>query len=129
MTTLQHRGLRRETDGATAWNILSLYCVATTGKQGSDKKICKYCLNSDGFIHGVRATRGHPGGNKVDPSLLDNVEIPYMWSDYIYHVGSSLCLHAIIHQGLIAAGKDTKEGRQTVLFTAVGHMTDFQEEE
>ena len=29
---------------------------------------------------------GHSGGTKVDPSLQDNVDIPYNWIDYIYHV-------------------------------------------
>ena len=35
----------------------------------------------------------------------------------------------IIHSGLIAGGKDTKEGRQAVFFTAVNPMTDSQEDE
>ena len=30
-----------------------------------------------------------PRGNKVDLSLQNNVEIPYYWIEYIYHVGSS----------------------------------------
>ena len=40
-----------------------------------------------------------------------------------------LCLHSIIQSGLIAGGKDTKEGRQTVFCTAVKPMTDSQEDE
>ena len=92
--------------------------------KGSDKKRFQYCLNSDGFIHYVRAIQGHSGGNKDGPSLLDNGEIPY-----IYHVGSSLNLHSIIPSGLIAGGKDTKYGRHTVFFTAVYPVTDSQEDE
>ena len=72
----------------------------------------------------MRAIQGHSGGNTVDPSLLDNVKIPYMWSEYLYHVGSSL-----IHSGSIAGGEDTKEGRQTAFFTAVDRMSDSEEEE
>ena len=49
---------------------------------------------------------------KVDLSLLDNVKIPYMWSKYIYHVGSSLDLYSFIHSDSITGGKETKEGRQ-----------------
>ena len=49
---------------------------------------------SDGFIHYMRAIQGHSGRYKVDPSLLDNVEITYMWSEFIYHVGDSLDLHS-----------------------------------
>ena len=69
------------------------------------------------------------GGNKVDPSLLDNVGIPYNWSRYIYHVGSSLDLHSVIHSRLIAGGKDTRQGRQTVFFTAVNPVTGSQQDE
>ena len=52
-----------------------------------------------------------------------------MWSEYLYHVGSSLCMHSIIRSGLIAGGKDAKEGRQTVFFKAVDSLTGSQEEE
>ena len=43
-------------------------------------------------MHYMRAIQGPPGGNKVkvDPSLPGKVKIPYNWSEYIYHVGSSL---------------------------------------
>ena len=77
----------------------------------------------------MHAIQGHSGGNKVDPSLLDNVEIPHMWSEYIYHFGSSLDLHSLVHSGLFAGGKDTKEARLTVFFTAVNPMIDSQEDE
>ena len=89
----------------------------------------QYCLNSDGFIHYIRAIQGHYGAHEIDPSLLDNVKILCMWSEYIYHVGSSLCTHSIFHLVPIAGGKYIKEGRQTVFFTAVDPMSDFQEEE
>ena len=77
----------------------------------------------------MRVIECHSGANTVDPLLLDNGKIPYMWSQYLYHVGSSLWMHSIIHSGLIAGGKDTKEGRQAVFFTAVNPMTDSQEDE
>ena len=97
--------------------------------EGSDKKRFQCCLNSDSFIHHLRAIRGHSGGNRVDPVLLDSVKIPHLRSEYLYHVGSSLCMHSIIPAGLIAGGKDAKEGRQTVFFKAVDPMTGSQEEE
>ena len=87
--------------------------------------IFQYCLNSHGFIHYMRAIQGHSGGNKVDPSLLNNVKIPFNWREYIYPVGSCLDLHFIIQSGLVAGGK---EGRQAVFFTAVNPMTDSQED-
>ena len=45
----------------------------------------------------------------VDQSLQDNVEIPYNWIEYIYHVDSSLDLHSIIQSGLIAGGEKIRE--------------------
>ena len=53
----------------------------------------------------MRAIQGHSRTNKVDPSLLRNVEIRNMWSEYIYHVGSSLVLHFTIYSRLITGGK------------------------
>ena len=38
-------------------------------------------------------------------------------------------MHSIIFSGLIAGGKDTKEGRQAAFFTAEDLMIDFQEED
>ena len=106
---LRHRGLHRESHGAIDWNtLLHLLCrylfesPRWTNQMwiehlriGSNKKIFQYCLNSDGSIHYIRAIQGHSGVNKVDPSVLDNVTIPYMLSECIYHIGSSLCLHSI----------------------------------
>ena len=77
----------------------------------------------------MRAIQGHCEGNKADLSLLNYVEIPCNWSEYIYQVGSSLDLHAVIQSGLIAGGKAMKEGRQTVLITAVSLVTDSPEDE
>ena len=134
---LRHRGLYRETDGAMEWNrVLPMLCRHYSEaprwtnqewvdllRRGTDKKRFQYCLNSDGFTHYMRAIQGHSGRSNVDPSLLDNVQIPYRWSEYLYHVGSSLDLHPI-KSGLIAGGKDTKEGRAAVIFTAVNPMTE-----
>ena len=36
-------------------------------------------FNTNGYILYVRAIQGHSGGNKVDPSLQGNVEIPDSW--------------------------------------------------
>ena len=67
----------------------------------------------------MRAIQGPSGGTKVDPPLLDNVEISHKWSEYLCHLGCSRCTHSILQSGLIAGGKDAKEGRQTVFFTAL----------
>ena len=83
-------------------------------QRGSDKKRFQYCLGSDGFLLHMRAIQGLSGGNKVDPSLQENVEIPYNWIEYIYPVGSSHDCQSIILSSLIAGRNDTKERRQTV---------------
>ena len=51
------------------------------------------------------AIQGHSGGKKVDPSLQDDVDIPYHWIDYMYHVGSSNDCSSILKSGLRTRGK------------------------
>ena len=75
------------------------------------------------------AIQGCFGGTKVDSTLLDNVLIPYHWSEYLYHVGCFLFLHSVTHSRLIAGGKNATEGTQTVFLTALNPMSDAQEEE
>ena len=140
--TLRHRSLHRDIDGAMEWNRLlpmlrRYYSEASRWTnqrwtnhlhKGSNKKRFQYYLDSDCFIHYMRAIQDHSVGNQVDPSLRDNVGILYIRSEYIYHVGSSLDLHSTIQPVLIERGKDTKEGRQAVFLTAVNPVTDAQED-
>ena len=72
---------------------------------------------------------GHSGGNLVDSELLDYQEIPLGWKEYILHVGGSFTMHSIMQAGLRAGAKDTKEGRQTVFFTALDPIGDELDEE
>ena len=62
------------------------------------------------------------GGQKVDPTLQDNVMLPNNFVKYIYYVGCPHDLHSIIQSGLIEGGKDAREGGQTVFFTAADPM-------
>ena len=59
--------------------------------RGGVKKRFQYCLepNSRETILYLRAIQVHSGGSKIDPTLQDNVILPYDISDHIYHVGSS----------------------------------------
>ena len=95
-------------------------------EKGSNKKICQYRLESSGYITYMRAIQGDSGGNKVVPSLYDNVEFQYYWIANIYHVVSFHYCNSIFRSGLIAGGKDVNEGRQTVFFTAVDPMNEPQ---
>ena len=76
---------------------------------------------SEALLH-FRAIQGHSEGNQIDPSLQDHVVLPDDFAQYIYQVGSSHDLHPITRSGLIAGGRDAKERRQTVFFTAVNPM-------
>ena len=67
----------------------------------------------------LRAVQGHSVKQKFNPELQDLVKIPEGFFDHINHVGSSHNLHSISLSGLIARGKDGRQGRQTVFFTAV----------
>ena len=62
----------------------------------------------------------HSGKQKVDPALQDLVVVPEGSTDYICHVGATHDLHSIIYSGLIARGREGKQGRHTVFLTAVG---------
>ena len=50
----------------------------------------QYCSNTDGNFLSLRAIQRHSRKNRVDPSLQDNVEIPYAWMKYIDHMGPAL---------------------------------------
>ena len=68
----------------------------------------------------MRAFQGHPGEVRVDPKLQGHVEIPYGWTDCIYHVGvASLGCRSIADAGLVAGGTSGNRGRQTCCFTGV----------
>ena len=73
--------------------------------QGGDEKISITSVQTVSFH-----IQGHSGGAKVGPTLLDNEQIPYKWSEYLYHVGCSLYMRSITQSGLIAGGTDAKEG-------------------
>ena len=87
--------------------------------RGSKEQRFQYCLDAARNLLYLRATQGHSGIPKTDPSWQDHVVIPNGFTEFIFHVGSSHDLHSTIQSGLIAEGKDAKQGRQTVFFTAV----------
>ena len=95
----------------------------------SNEKRFQYCSDSSGRILYMRAIHGHSGGSRDDLSLQDNVEIQYNWIQNMYHGGSSHYCNSVFQSGLIAGGKDSKEGRQIAFFTAVGPMNEPQRDE
>ena len=58
----------------------------------------------------------HAGGITIRPELMNYALIPYNWKEFIFHRGSALNQFSITQTGLVARGKESKEGRQTVFF-------------
>ena len=51
------------------------------------------------------------------PELMGHVAIPYNEKEFVFHRGCSLNIKSILVTGLIAGGRESKEGRQTIFFT------------
>ena len=61
--------------------------------------------------------QGHSGGMIIQPELMDYVLITYLWEKFHYHMGRARDQYSIAEAGLVAGGKEGKEGRQTIFFT------------
>ena len=93
---------------------------------GKTTKRFQYCMNpnsSNQFLY-LRAIQGHSGDNAFDPAWQDNVLLPKVFTEYMYHVGNANELNSMTRNGLISGGKSIKRGRQTVFFTTVNPMED-----
>ena len=78
----------------------------------------------------IYAIQGRTGGVTIQPELMNHVLIPYNWKEFIFHRGSAYNQHSITKTGLVAGGKESKEGRQTVFFTPLDPFgRDTHEEE
>ena len=53
-------------------------------------------------IQYMRSLQNQSGRVPIDPNLKNHVQIPYGWTEYIYHVGSTLDHRSISEGGLIA---------------------------
>ena len=92
-------------------------------ERGRTKKRFQYCLDSNGyFCTCVLFKATLEGAKLIHLCRKDSVKIPDNKIEYIYHAGSSHDCHSVIQPGLIAGGKDTKQRRQTVFFTASGYQ-------
>ena len=136
-TLLRHGHLSREDDGAIEfWRIKEYLRNDSEHSQhwsddmwkskmaggGGNKKKYQYCTDPSGQeILYLRALQGHSGRNPIDPSLQDNVLIPDIFFEYMYHIGCAINLHSIMNSGLIPGGQNLSQ-RQTVFFTSVDPM-------
>ena len=86
-------------------------------------------MNSRNFLLYIRATQGHTGGNLIAPELMGHVAIPDNWKEFLFHRGYSSDVTSILKSGLIAGGRERKEGRQTIFFTQLNPFGDNPDEE
>ena len=136
-TLLRHGQLPREEDGAIEfWRLKddlrnefehSQYWSDEMWKSkmagvGGNKKRFQYCTDSSGTIVYLRALQGHSERNPIDPSPQDNVLIPKIFFECIYHIGCAISLHSIINSGLTPGGQNSIRERQRVFFTTVNPM-------
>ena len=109
----------RESDGAVHWKSMSSKLRYAFPKDGGDssKTRFEFCKNSCNDLLYIRAIQGRTGGEVVAPELVVHVDIPFNWNEFLFHRGRSFNLKSISDAGIIAGGKESKEGRQTVFLT------------
>ena len=76
------------------------------------------CLEQRGQIKYLGAPEGHSGGVRIDPTLHNNVQISFGWTDHMYHVGSTWDYRSVVDAGLLSGGKGDNQ-EDTFFFTAV----------
>ena len=60
----------------------------------------------------------YSGGMIISPRLMNYAMIACRWKQFIiYHVGRARDQYSVAETGLVAGGKERKEGRQTIFFT------------
>ena len=84
---------------------------------GSIKTRFEICDDENGESRYIRAIQGHSSVMVISPRLMKYVMIPYKWKRVIYHVGRARDRYSIAEIGLVAGGKERKEGRQSFFFT------------
>ena len=85
--------------------------------RGSCKTRFEFCKDADGELVYIRAIQGHSGGTFIHPELMNYVPISHKWKQFICHMGRARDRYSIAEAGLVAGGKEGKEGRQTIFFT------------
>ena len=135
----------RETDGAVHWKSMGpelRKAFQTTGghkfsgcdwlqhiyKESKQTRFL-YCKNSRDILMYIRACQGHTGGNVIAPELMGHVAVPYKWKEFLFHRGCSNDVTSILKSGLVAGGRESKEGRQTLFFTPLNPFGDNPDEE
>ena len=77
----------------------------------------------------IRAIQGHTGGNLIAPELMGHVAVPYFWKEFLFHQDVRFNVTSILKPGLIAGGRESKEGRQTIFFALPNPFGDNPDEQ
>ena len=121
----------RETDGAVHLNSMGPKLPTAFQKAGgqkfSDSDWVQYiCERSNRTsVNGsstAKIIQGHTSVNLIAPALMGHVAVPYKWKEFLFHEHT-------LRPGLIAGGRESKEGRQTIIFTPLNPFGDNPDEE
>ena len=74
--------------------------------------------NSRDVLLYIRAIQGRTGGNVITLELMGHAAFPLKWEEFPFHRGCSYDVTSILKSGLIAGGRESKGGRQTIFFTS-----------
>ena len=120
----------RETDGAVHWNSIGPKLRKAFQKAGRAHFLgLQYCKNSREVLLYIRAIQGHTGGNMTASELMGQIVHSHKWKEFLFHRGCSYKVTLILKSGLIAGGRESKEGRQTIFFTPLNRFGDNPDEE
>ena len=85
--------------------------------EGSTKTRFEYCEDSENSLTYFRAIKRHHGGITIVPELMWHVLLPYDWKEFVFLRFCPFSIQSILENKLIAGGKQSKEGRQTIFKT------------
>ena len=63
------------------------------------------------------------------PEVMGHVAIPYKWKEFLFHRGYSHNVQSILRSGLVAGGREGKQGRQTIFFPPLNPLGPDPDEE
>ena len=61
--------------------------------------------------------------------MMGHDAIPSKWKEFLFHRGCSFSVKSVLDAGIVAGGKESKEGRQTVFFTPLDPWCNETDEE
>ena len=147
MRLVRHRDQdERENDGAVLWDTMIPKLLKTFGDRGarefSHQEWLHYVYegsNKTRFEYSESSEKNpwrifmqfilHPGRIMIAPELMGHIAIPHGWKEFTFHRGCSHNANSILETGLVAGGREYKEGRQTIFFTLLDPYGEIPDED